>query len=184
MIILLANGKTFDLEHPDPSAIDIRTIAASLSKLCRFNGHVKRFYSVAEHCVLVSGIVAYDLGHPELALKGLLHDATESFVGDMVSPLKRTQPAYKKVEHRVARAIKTAFSVPHGGNEHVKRADLIAGATEAAQLMPPSTYWDWGGQNTFQGARPMEDPPRLGWTPRRAEAEYLDAFQEITGVPL
>jgi hypothetical protein len=180
VIILLANGKPFDLEHPDPSVIDIRTIAASLSKLCRFNGHVKRFYSVAEHCALVSGIVSYDMRHPELALKGLLHDATESFVGDMVSPLKRTQPAYKKVEHRVARAIKTAFSVPDGGNEMVKRADLVAGATEAAQLMPPSPYWD----GSFRGARPMEDPPRLGWSPRRAEAEYLDLFQEITGVPI
>jgi hypothetical protein len=173
VIIQLSNGHLFDLERPDPSLIDIRMLAASLSKLCRFNGHVKRFYSVAEHCVFVSELVA-----PEFALKGLLHDATEAFVGDMVSPLKATQPAYKKVEHRVARAIKAAFFVPDGGNREVKQADRIAGITEANQLMPPSPYWD-SQQPYWGGAKPLEDPPRLGWSIRRAELEYLDRFEEI-----
>lgn len=73
---------------PSPADVDIIDIAHALSMQCRYNGHVRRFMSVAEHCVLISeNVPAQD------ALWGLLHDATEAYVGDMIRPL-RDQVAY------------------------------------------------------------------------------------------
>ncbi|WIM06938.1 MAG: hypothetical protein OHM77_06640 [Candidatus Nitricoxidivorans perseverans] len=52
--ILTSTGKWFDVLKPDPALLDIRDIAAALSKLCRFGGHCTSFYSVAEHSMTAS----------------------------------------------------------------------------------------------------------------------------------
>lgn len=51
--ILTSTGKRFDLFEPDADLIDQRDIAHSLAHLCRFNGHTREFYSVAQHCCMV-----------------------------------------------------------------------------------------------------------------------------------
>ena len=77
-------GRRFYFEAPHPDDVDITDVAHALSNLCRFTGHVNRFYSVAEHSINVSLLVP-----PEDALQGLLHDAHEAYIGDCSSPLKR-----------------------------------------------------------------------------------------------
>jgi len=77
--------KRYNFINPTVDAISIHDIAHSLSLLCRYNGHTPQFYSVAEHSVLVSRILPDDL-----ALVGLLHDATEAYVGDMSRPCKKS----------------------------------------------------------------------------------------------
>jgi hypothetical protein len=78
-------GRAFYPLDPRPEDIDPVDIAHALSLICRYGGHSSRFYSVAEHCVLMSHAVA-----PEHALWALLHDATEAYLGDMIRPLKRS----------------------------------------------------------------------------------------------
>src|SRR5664279_1420110 len=92
--------------NPDPDALDIEEIAHALSMICRFTGHVREFYSVAQHCTIVS-----DLGPACYAFTGLMHDATEAYVGDVAKPLKNMLPAYSVIEERVAQAIATRFGV-------------------------------------------------------------------------
>ena len=79
-----ASGLHFDYRDIMRNEVKIEDIAHALSHLCRFGGHVPRFYSVAQHSVIVSHLVP-----PEHALGALLHDATEAFVQDVVRPVKR-----------------------------------------------------------------------------------------------
>src|ERR1700722_9509595 len=81
-------GKIFRPLHPDAVDICIEDIAHALSMQCRFTGHSREFYSVGDHCLWVSDVAA-ELGRPEDALWGLLHDASEAYLHDIASPIKR-----------------------------------------------------------------------------------------------
>jgi hypothetical protein len=85
-------GKQFWPLDPRPDEVYIEDIAHALGNICRFNGHCLRFYSVAEHCFHVSHKVV-----PGLALMGLLHDAAEAYVCDVVRPVKPYLKEYKKI---------------------------------------------------------------------------------------
>lgn len=135
--IITRTGKRFDLLEPSASMIDPADIAWSLSMQCRFNGHVKAFYSVAQHCLVVAELV-----RPHHQLEALLHDATEAYVGDLVSPLKQALPEYRQIEMRVWHAICSRFDIHPVLPPCVHDADLIALATERRDLMAPHAD-DW-----------------------------------------
>jgi hypothetical protein len=78
-------GRKFWPLDPRAEDICIQDIAHSLAHICRFNGHVRTFYSVAQHSLLVATHVP-----PEFALYGLLHDAAEAYLGDLSSPIKHS----------------------------------------------------------------------------------------------
>ncbi|NIR14780.1 MAG: HD family hydrolase, partial [Desulfobacterales bacterium] len=134
------SGKIFSPKKPGPEQICIEDIAQSLSMICRFNGHISEFYSVAQHSVLVSRLV------PEgFELEGLLHDATEAYVGDMPSPIKRmwSQREYVNLEEEIYRAaISNKFELPPKISPQVKKADLQALALEKEFLVTDYGY-DW-----------------------------------------
>lgn len=71
---------------------EIRDIFWSLAHTCRYMGRVKKFYSVAEHSVMVSRAVYRQTRSTEAAFLGLLHDAGESFTGDLPGPLRDKVP--------------------------------------------------------------------------------------------
>lgn len=123
------SGKKFDYLNPTVDAINIEDIANSLSNICRFAGHLPEFYSVAQHSVFTSLLVA-----PEFALEALLHDAQEAYVCDIPSPLKRLLPDYRKVEYYVESIIRKKFGLPEAMSDPVKYADLIMLATERHEL--------------------------------------------------
>lgn len=109
--IRTASGQYVALLLPDPATINLADIAQALSHVCRFAGHLPGFYSVAEHSLHVSAQLRRTYGDPTIAIAGLLHDATEAYLGDMVRPLKQAMPAYQEVEARMARAIEARFAL-------------------------------------------------------------------------
>lgn len=129
--ILTAAGEYFPLLTPTAKDVHIGDIAHALSHLCRFTGHTREFYSVAQHSVMVSYLVPR-----EDALAGLLHDAAEAYLGDVSSPLKHQLPMYQVLETRTMEAVLRAFDLPTCIPESVKRADRIMLATEQRDLMP------------------------------------------------
>lgn len=129
--ILTSSGRYFDFIRPDLSLFDIHDIAHALSNLCRFTGHVRTFYSVAQHSVGASYAVP-----PEFAFEALMHDAAEAFVGDVSSPLKHLLPGYREIESRVESAIRARFGLPAEQSVAVKHSDLVMLATEKRDLMP------------------------------------------------
>lgn len=166
---MLASGTVMNLCDPDPLEIRIADIALGLSRLCRFAGHTRRFYSVAEHCVRVSHLVP-----PHAALAALLHDASEAYLGDVTRPLKAVLPAYRQIERRMERAIDQAFGIDsHIWRVEIKSADLRMCIIEAHRLMPRDpAYW---------GTAPDERNIAVEcWSPDEARRRFLDRFTELT----
>ncbi len=136
--ILTHSGIEFDLCKPDPDLIEIEDIAHALSNLCRFTGHTKHFYSVAQHSYLCATLVPQ-----EHQLEALLHDAAEAYIGDVSSPLKALLPGYQMIEFNLEQAIRKRFELPPKKSAWVKEADLMMLAAEKAQLMPKfEEQWD------------------------------------------
>lgn len=154
---------------PRPEDIDPEDIAHALSLLCRYGGHIDTFYSVAEHCVLMSQIVS-----PENALVALLHDATEAYVVDVPRPVKRYLPDYKRIEDSVWQAIAARFGVDPIIAAEVHEADTRILLTETALLMPGASGWA-----STQGLTALPVVV-TGWLPAHAKIEYLRRLHELT----
>jgi uncharacterized protein len=136
ILVPTITGQVVDLLQPDPAAVDIRDIAYSLARICRWNGYVKyATYSVAQHSILVSESVP-----PPLALAGLLHDAAEAYLGDVDSRLKKLLPVYVELERAWALAIGERFGLGVSLADpppEVLEADARSLATERRDLTRP-----------------------------------------------
>lgn len=161
------SGKKFYLFDPQPEQIDIEDIAHALSNVCRFGGHVKHFYSVAEHCVHVSTLTR--------DLHGLLHDASEAYVADIVSPLKPHLTNYRDIEDTIMWAIARKYNIIWPVTPDVKDADVVQLKTEARHLLP-SKGQDW--VNDYPSRRRHGIVPHC-WVPAEAKMRYLARFEEL-----
>lgn len=165
------SGRRFNPLKPNPGAIVIQDIAHALSMQCRFSGHCREFYSVAQHSVLVSYIC--DSGD---AFWGLMHDATEAYLVDVPRPLKRSGKfdAYLEFESIMQEAICKRFALPFREPPSVKRADTILLATEARDLMAP-LHSDW--------KQPVDPLPFKieAWDHQKAKDMFMKRFFELTG---
>lgn len=129
------SGKIIQFSAPDPADIDIKDIAHALSMLCRFSGNCIKFYSVAQHSVLVSEYLEDETGDLGWAMWGLLHDAPEAYLGDLISPLKYEMPGYLKVEDIFMEAIKEAFNLSSEPPQILRKVDQILLKTESRDLL-------------------------------------------------
>lgn len=172
--ILSATGKQLHIFDLRPEDIHIIDIAHALSMLCRFNGHCREFYSVAQHSVLV----AMNLPH-ELMFQGLMHDATEAYCGDMVRPIKRSMPTFSQLEDRIWGAIADRFALPSKLSAEVKEMDNRVLQTERRDLLKPHP-WPWTIDQAADGiAQPLE-VKITPWTQIHAEKAFLDLFLNLT----
>lgn len=142
-------GKYVDLAAPQAHQIDLDSVAHGLANTCRYNGQV-RFYSVAEHAVMVSRRLERQGWDVEFQLAGLHHDDAEAFLGDVTRPLKSLfQPTYAGLTNKMDWAICRALHLPFVITpmcyelEPIKDADNWALMVEAWRLLP-SRGINWG----------------------------------------
>ncbi len=149
-----------------PEEVDIADISHALSHLCRFGGHCNRFYSVAEHSVILSRIVP-----KPMALQALLHDAAEAYsgFGDVLPPAKEAAPVIREIEHAITRAVAARFGLPWPFPAYLCEADKALAKAEADVMMPSATR-DW-----FEGRVLVEIPDVQieACPPRQAEERFL-----------
>lgn len=167
------SGKLVNLITPGRETIDIEDIAHALAQLCRFGGHTRFFYSVAEHCCH-----AHDLcrvNGPEAALAALLHDAHEAYLGDWTRPLQcalphRVAEELRRIRQSVDISIRQAFDsdVHWWGRNDCHEADRLLLAAEARKLMIESEAWKLGPGTL------IELPC---WEPEVAEGQFLRRFR-------
>ena len=172
--IQTASGVFFDIVNPRPEDVRIEDIAASLAKQCRFTGHTSSFYSVAQHSVGVCDLLL-EQGYPEaVQLWGLLHDASEAYLVDLPTPIKRHThlgEIYCTVEDNVMSVICEKFGMCWHMPWPVKKADLRLLATEARDLMPD---WSWCEETPL----PAKIEP---WSSDAAESIFLLRFATLFG---
>lgn len=135
------SGRMFFPADPRIEDVCIEDIGSALSMICRFNGHTREFYSVAEHSVHVSGICEAE--GREAALWGLLHDAAEAYLGDVTSPLKRApwMAGYQMHEAELQRRIWEHFGLTGPVPPIVREADRRMLVTEMRELLPEPAWW-------------------------------------------
>lgn len=181
--ILTYTGRKFWPLAPDPAAVSLEDIAHALSNVCRFTGHVSRFYSVAEHSVRVSMVaeaIAEKAGADEehrkmVARWGLMHDASEAYLADIASPIKHTPvfELYRQAEAALMLVITRACGLPDVEPDEVKQADGILLASEAKELI--GVHPDW--------KLPFAPDPLhvgLGWSPQFAESQFLARYRALS----
>jgi len=163
-------GKAFWPFDPRPDEVCIEDIAHALSLLCRYGGHCKHFYSVAQHSIYVS-----DLCLNRNKLWGLLHDATEAYLVDLPRPIKWHLPEYRAIEERLQIVIAEKFDLCLTMPIEVKRIDNAILACERDQIMAKPPY-DWQVDIAFKVEVSINQ-----WSPEHAEREFIKTFRKLTG---
>lgn len=159
-------GRPFWPLDPRPDEIHIEDIAHALSLQCRYAGHCRRFYSVAEHCVLLAIHVP-----PAFKLWALLHDAAEAYLTDIPRPLKGDLGGYAALEDRVMAAVCARFGLSPDMPAIVHECDGRIISDERANLS--ASVLPWSAQ-----------PEPLGvtlryWSPEQAERAFLHAYERL-----
>ncbi len=130
------SGRQFWPLDPQPEDLDIRDIAHALSLQCRFGGHTRHHYSVAQHSILVMELRwcctprKEEEIDPRENLAALLHDASEAYLVDIPQPVKPHLGGYKEAEERLMAEIASRWDFPSPPPTWVKTADAMALAIE------------------------------------------------------
>lgn len=134
-------GKAFFPTRPNPDDIDIRDIAHALARLCRFNGHSRHFYSVAEHSIRISDALLLKYNDKQLALQGLLHDSEEAYIGDIASPIKHTIMDFFHLGNLIRNIILIKFNLLDELDPRVVYYDEELLFAERRAMMRGESWW-------------------------------------------
>ena len=172
-------------DSDDISQIRLLDIAKSLSRQCRFTGHLLpnvEMYSVAEHCVLVSTILEMQGEDPVTVFAGLMHDTAEAYLSDIAAPFKGNIGNYHAVEAAIMKRIKTRYRLPEKNSPAIKKADWLALFIEADQLVvrksDPEGVETWQGYDQYglEGRRLSDRMTLQCWLPSEAAHQFLMRF--------
>jgi 5'-deoxynucleotidase YfbR-like HD superfamily hydrolase len=169
------SGRRVNPFDPDPDQIDIGDIGRALANQCRFGGHCRVFYSVAQHSVIVSEIVERRGGDVEDVFAALMHDASEAYLGDMPHPVKHRSPlgaAFRAAEEHLERALRDRFAIRSDVPE-IKRADRALLATERRAFSAETWHWP-----ELDGVEPL-DLELEAWSPAEAERAFAARYAEL-----
>ena len=119
-----ASGRKINLLDPKPDQISIGDIARGLSYNSHFGGQTPQFFSIAQHCLLVCELMEEQFHTPDLLMTGLLHDASEAYLGDMLKPLKVMLPNFREIEDRMMVVILEKYSLDPASMVIIKEYDI------------------------------------------------------------
>lgn len=163
-----------DFTDPHPENIQLSDIARALSNTCRFGGHLSRYYSVAEHALLVAALVEKRGHQPSVVFAALHHDSHEAYIGDLPTPLKR---ALGERYREIVNALDLAVASSLGIDPDVFHCPAVTEADQLALEM----------EATVMKGRLWFDPPPIpsqwhpGMEPEEARSAFLKAHDRLSG---
>jgi len=177
--MLTISGRRFFPGNPRMEDVDIGDIAHALGHECRYGGHVKKFYSVAEHCVLLHDYAWKKGWSSDRLMALLLHDASEAYIRDIPSPAKPDLGSrYGDMEYRLMRTILKRYNVLVAYEEmknSIKVLDRRICVNEMAVLMHhPDEEWYCGDVAALQDVR------IANWSHAEATTEFLRRFAALS----
>jgi hypothetical protein len=161
-------GRRFWPLDPRAEEVEIEDIVHALAMKCRFTGHVREFYSVAQHSLLVA-----DMCPLEDRRWALLHDAAEAYLPDVARPIKRQLSGFRAIEEKVLRCVARRFDLPWPMPQSVEIADVRALATERRDLMVDGDF-PW---TSIAGVMPLETRV-WAMDPETAKREFEKAIRD------
>jgi len=166
-VVTTVSGRLVHFLDPRPGEVIISDIAHSLAHQCRFTGHTRVHYSVAQHSCFVA-----DMAPAYYKAEALMHDAAEAYLGDLASPIKRLMPQFRVIEGDLKRYIFRKYGLHSVYDDEIKKLDIFALVTEGRDLID-----DWAHQTAFgiDGAPQKIDP----WSIAEAKAEFLFQFETL-----
>jgi len=169
--IITYTGRLFWPLDPRLEDINVLDICHALSNQCRFTGHTRFFYSVAEHSCRV-----HDILPPHLKLTGLLHDAAEAYLMDLARPVKETEEMslFRDAEDRIMYHIAIKFGLSLPFDKAIKDADYTLLVTEYRDLMEKNSKREYD----FNGYMPLESHIRP-WTPAQAKSAMMERLEKL-----
>lgn len=169
--IITYTGRLFWPLSPRLEDINLLDICHALSNQCRFTGHCREFYSVAEHSCRV-----HDILPQELKLAGLLHDASEAYLVDLARPVKTQEKMsfFVEAEDKVMEKIAEKYKFEFPFNPEIKLADKILVNTEYRDLMHHNEL----RASDFNGVDPL--PNRINsWSQVVAKSEMIYRLEKL-----
>lgn len=121
--IRTASGVYINVFDPDPDTILIEDIAHALSHVPRWTGHTTHHLSVAHHSVNCASETMYNVNLEHLTLTALLHDASEAYLADIATPIKRHIAKYYEIEDGLMKVIAKKFGFQWPLPEEIKTID-------------------------------------------------------------
>jgi 5'-deoxynucleotidase YfbR-like HD superfamily hydrolase len=169
------SGRWVNPFDPEPDQLDAGDIARALANQCRFGGHSRVFYSVAQHAVIVSQLVEERGGGTEEAFAALMHDATEAYLGDMPHPIKHRSAlgaAFRAAEDQLEQVIHERFRIKADVPE-IKHVDRALLATERRAFSAEEWHWP-----ELDGVEPL-DLELTAWLPDEAAEAFAQRYAEL-----
>lgn len=150
------SGQYVNVLNPDPETLNVEDIAHGLAGALRFGAQSPIRYTVAQHSVMCARGTEGD------KFEALMHDATEAYLGDMASPIKRHLPDYKALEERFSIAIANKFGFNYPYHPLTKAIDL------------DMLHWEW--DTIMLTSQPLTVEV---WGAERAKEEFLTLYNEL-----
>lgn len=169
------SGVQFWPLDPRIEDINLEDIAHGLAHTCRWGGHSRVFYSVAQHSIVCS-----HYARPKHQLIALMHDAAEAYIGDVKRPLKYAMPNLMEIEHNIWMLIAAKFDLPIEVPSEVKQIDDRALLTERNQFIHSSCFRvEWPiDRLRLEPLMPINMVPVL--PPPDAKKRFIERFNTIT----
>ncbi len=185
------SGRQVSLDCPTREDIALIDIAVGLSNQCRWTGQCWPFYSIAEHSVIVSNEIearwetlksSTFLDMRQACLIGLIHDAPEAWLNDLIRPVKRLINGYENLEVLFANAVKDKFNLQYDDQDYkvIKQIDDLMTITERLRLFPnldPATYT----RDVDLSLLPDASVIRCV-NPQEAVYQFIHRFAELAGL--